>query len=289
MLSVKVCFKLRLSSLTNHIHLKVNDVKHDSLDTHRHAYAHIDTQHGRVLIFHVKSRLINCCHSTMDIDIDDIINDLREDSRRRDDYWDGEKSVARLKTAWINERMAPELLDFEADLLDKIMVKVRDQVLFIEEQSMNLQWGTDLKFTLLLVESELERIKFLVRGYLRTRLAKIDKYTVLINGNEGLLLKMSQSERSYMQRHFHILKELYKDQFLSNFPPSLQLLDDSSGGISMVEEPDLEKAVFIRVIEPVEHPITVGQDRVLLERGGIYVLRYSAVSRLLKSGVVELV
>jgi GINS complex subunit 4 len=225
----------------------------------------------------------------MDIDVDDIINNLTDGLDGGPDQRNSKLQVAKLKAAWINERMSPELLDFEADLLDKIMVRVREQVIFIEEQSMNIQPGTDLKFILLVVESELERIKFLIRGYLRIRLSKIDKYTVLISGSQELMGKLSESERAYMERHFDILKELYKGQFLSNMPPSLQLLDDKSGGISMVEEPDLNTAVFLRVLQKVEHPVIAGQDRVLLEKGGVYVMRYSAIERLLKSGMVELV
>lgn len=225
----------------------------------------------------------------MDIDVADIINNLTEDSHIEGSDHQRKYQVEKLKKAWINERMSPELLEFETEVLDKIMVRVREQVEFIEEQSMNIQPGSDLKFILLVVESDLERIKFLIRGYLRVRLSKIDKYTTLISSSQELLTKLSESERNYMQRHYSILQELYKGQFLSNLPSNLQLLDDNSGGISMVEEPDLNRAVFLRVLQKVEHPITAGQDRILLEKGGVYVMRYSAIQRLLVSDIVELV
>lgn len=44
---------------------------------------------------------------------------------------------------------------------------------YIEETSMKLKLGNDIQLKVLLVETELERVKFLLRGYLRTRLSKV--------------------------------------------------------------------------------------------------------------------
>jgi GINS complex subunit 4 len=74
-------------------------------------------------------------------------------------------------------------------------------MMFIEENTIDMRpEEKDLKLKLLIVESELERVKFLIRGYLRMRLAKIDKYTLYIQQNEGLLKRLSTEEVQYMQR-----------------------------------------------------------------------------------------
>lgn len=73
--------------------------------------------------------------------------------------------------------------------------------MFIEENTIDMRpEEKDLKLKLLIVESELERVKFLIRGYLRMRLAKIDKYTLYIQQDEGLLKRLSTEEVQYMQR-----------------------------------------------------------------------------------------
>lgn len=73
--------------------------------------------------------------------------------------------------------------------------------MFIEENTIDMRpEEKDLKLKLLIVESELERVKFLIRGYLRMRLSKIDKYTLYIQQNEGLLKRLSTEEVQYMQR-----------------------------------------------------------------------------------------
>lgn len=87
--------------------------------------------------------------------------------------------LAALKQAWISERMAPELLHFERALVDRVLERIRKQIEYIEMNSMDLTRGTDTKLKLLLVETDLERIKFIMRGYLRARLAKVSCNLVL--------------------------------------------------------------------------------------------------------------
>lgn len=59
----------------------------------------------------------------------------------------------------------------------------------------------------------------------------------------------------------------------------------------MIEEPDLDKAVFIRVLRDVPEPIVVeGTDAAFhLNSGQVFVVRYSAVRENLERGDVELI
>ncbi|ODQ64038.1 subunit of the GINS complex [Nadsonia fulvescens var. elongata DSM 6958] len=237
----------------------------------------------------------------MQDDIDNIIEELREDLEEFDDAnndsdadeWkipeSSQNDVDELLKYWVSERAAPEILEFQKSLLDRIMFRVRRQIEFIEMNSMDLQPEKDIKFKLLIVESELERIKFVVRNYLRTRLSKIDKYTLYIKSNERLIQRLSREEIEYMNDHYDLLHTLYKDQFLSALPQSLQKIDDTSGGVSMIEEPNMDAPVFIRVNKTVEFPIKIDDDEVDLIRDNIYVLRYSKIRRLMDDNSVVLI
>lgn len=67
-------------------------------------------------------------------------------------------------------------------------------------------------------------------------------------------------------------------------------MDDDNRGVSMVEKPDLDKAVFVRVIsKDFETTVRAGQDLITLEHNGIYALRYSSISKFIQSGILELV
>ena len=77
---------------------------------------------------------------------------------------------------------------------------------------------------------------------------------------------------------------------MSQFPASLQRLDDTAGGISMVETPDLDKAVFVRALKNSDELIEVeGTDiSFTLEKGAVFVVRWSAVKEAVERGEAEL-
>lgn len=64
------------------------------------------------------------------MDIDDIINNIQDDKQRlkSTDDQSAADDARLLKQAWIKERTCPELLSFEESLLDRIMLRVREQV-----------------------------------------------------------------------------------------------------------------------------------------------------------------
>lgn len=59
----------------------------------------------------------------------------------------------------------------------------------------------------------------------------------------------------------------------------------------MIDQPDVDKAVFARAVKDVEDAIYVeGTDTFFeMKRGDIYVVRWSAVRDLVFGGIVELV
>lgn len=59
----------------------------------------------------------------------------------------------------------------------------------------------------------------------------------------------------------------------------------------MIEQPDLDKAVFVRVLRDVAEPVVIeGTDTAFeMRRGGVFVVRYSAVRENVLDGDVELI
>lgn len=194
----------------------------------------------------------------------------------------------------------------------------------VEQEAEN----TDPKatFRLIVIQTELERFKYLVRSFLRARLAKVlmptsqsrppSRLSVYsreeINTSKSLwTLKYSQidthalhcltdpstksylspAEIQYATAHTSILHAHYASSFLSQFPASLQRMDDTAGGISMVEVPDVDTAVFVRGLRDVEEPVGVPGTEIDFEmrRGDVLVTRWSAVRGLVLAGDAELI
>ena len=120
------------------------------------------------------------------MDIDDILAGIDQDVLPQE-----VRDLHALTRAWVTERSAPEILPWPAPLMDRVMERIRQQVCsphsrlrnntdattvvskieLVEEQTGNIDPKTN--FRLIIIQTELERFKFLVRSFLRTRIAKV--------------------------------------------------------------------------------------------------------------------
>lgn len=232
------------------------------------------------------------------MEIEDILRDFEKDS--------GKKPVIKgslhqqLVTAMLNERMAPDLLPYKHELMEVIIGEIQSQQQFLldshEYGDSNAESGVisaDFKLQLMIIETDIERLSYLVRLYIRTRLAKIDDFTIFYmneiaaDGSKSKLL--SNQETEYMQKHFKILTQLYNNSFLKKFPDFLTLLDDTRGGDVMTTAPDLDLPVFIRVVCDNTIVLQLTGDELRLEKDGIYVVKYSLIKDYLELGDIVLI
>lgn len=233
--------------------------------------------------------------SPMNLDLENLINSVGSTRKKKKRYLSDNSASQLLKKWWVAERMAPILLPYQQELLDRILAEVRRIRDHIEETSLLLLEDDgsgldpilsrgDVKVQLLLIETELERVKFIARAYKRARMVKIDRHAYFYLQNQqneqGL---MSKDEWIYCHRHAELLAQHYHTSFLGSLPEELQDLTDTSGHVSMIEAPDLDKPVTIKVIGEVPGGgiVEVGGEPVQLVKNNIYLLRYSAIAELL--------
>lgn len=245
-----------------------------------------------------------------------------------------QQDYSNLIILWRNERCAPELLPYPHNLMSRILSRIQEQMERLEIISMDFLGQqqntiTDTSKTignkpannnnmlpLLCMEAELERIKFVIRSFIRCRLSKIDKFSLYLRQiNEAsetlnpLQNFLSKDEMIYYERHSEILIKLFNNTILKHLPPDMQAINDNSGTVPMVDEPDWNKFVFIKVIGPQNKifntdPILIKGDngkwyyevlipeleeRVELIIDSIYVMRYNVIKDLLIEGKVTLI
>lgn len=196
----------------------------------------------------------------------------------------------KLITLWKNERCSPELLPYPHQLMRRMLIRIQEQMEHLEILSMNFfeesNNGGNARKTqsnapannnkmlpLLCMEAELERVKYIIRSYIRCRLSKIDRYSIYlrqINDNflneepevddemdaevriSPLEALLSTEEIQYHQRHFSLLLNLLNESVLRYMPDELQAINDTEGTVNMVDEPDWNKFVFIQVKGPLD-------------------------------------
>lgn len=221
----------------------------------------------------------------MDIDISDILASVTKDHPSTSH---NESDLQRLTRSWVAERSSPELLPYPSDLMHRMTSRLSAQIIKIEDATGSMD--PTQNFHLVVLQTELERIKFLLRSFLRARMAKVDAFPLHYMQDVDAQSCLSGEERQYLEAHQSLVSELYKAAFLGQLPVALQKLDDTAGGISMIETPDVDKAVFCRVLRDVGLVYVEGTDtRCDLNQGDVWVMRWSAIKEYVLRGDVELI
>ncbi|KAI9357637.1 hypothetical protein DFJ73DRAFT_657115 [Zopfochytrium polystomum] len=227
---------------------------------------------------------------------------------------DAQPSDASLLTqCWINERTAPEILAFQdvlvANLLELIEAQVGTQ---IADQMDPEDPDTPLKRLIFL--NEVERIKFVIRSYLRTRIAKIERQTLHVITDKETRARLSDDELEFAEALHDRTRAHYHRSFLDSFPESSQRLDEvyperqlSMGELhfsaklplilghlllEQVAGPGMDNAVFCRVKEDIgDYELNEKNpgETVELHKDDLLLLRYASIRGLLAEGKVELV
>ncbi|KIX98331.1 uncharacterized protein Z520_05632 [Fonsecaea multimorphosa CBS 102226] len=270
----------------------------------------------------------------MDIDISDILADVSRSqpySTATNSYSVSDTDAfidhQLLTRAWTSERCAPDLLPYPTELMSRVMARVQAQISRIEDLASGMDGGSsslypnsmdgivggkptsstqNANLILAILQTDLSRSQFLVRSLLRQRLAKMTKYatyylTQHLNSDTKTSTIMSTSEVAFLRHHQALIGELYDSSFLNSLPTGLQRMDDSSGGVPMIEGPDGSKAVLVRCLSEGtwnnERDVDEARDQdqeegasvvLRMRRGEVWVVRWKDVRKGVQRGEVEL-
>ena len=178
---------------------------------------------------------------------------------------------------WVTERVAPDVLSADEEMINKLLTAITTQLEVVEAYA-----AADTKSNLMsiILHTELERIKFVLRSYLRTRLMKLDLHPSYYSGEPNAELKLMHLERQYLDKHENILARHLHSLFLREFPETghmRSLIDRAAAGIDMVTGPDLDRAVFCRAKVSIPEPIATSTGEVEIQQGDTMLLKYKLV------------
>ncbi|XP_027134246.1 DNA replication complex GINS protein SLD5 [Larimichthys crocea] len=143
---------------------------------------------------------------------------------------------------------------------------------------------------------EIDRIRFVLSSYLRSRLQKIEKFFPHVlerekSRGEGDPSLLSPEEFAFAKEYYAMTETYLKAVALKRMPPNLQTVDM----LKAVPEPCLDSFVFLRVKERQENilvePETDDQREYVvdLEEGSQHLMRYRTIAPLVSSGAVQLI
>ncbi|XP_004606904.1 DNA replication complex GINS protein SLD5 [Sorex araneus] len=197
--------------------------------------------------------------------------------------------IEKLEQAWLNEKFAPELLESKSEIVECVIEQLEHM-----EENLRRAKREDLKVSI--HRMEMERIRYVLSSYLRSRLMKIEKFFPHIlekekTSHEGDPSSLSPEEFAFAKEYMANTEAYLKNVALKHMPPNLQKVDL----LRSVPKPDLDSYVFLRVKERQENILVEPEsdeqrDYVIdLEEGSQHLIRYKTIAPLVASGAVQLI
>ncbi|KAF8631665.1 hypothetical protein AX17_005066 [Amanita inopinata Kibby_2008] len=144
---------------------------------------------------------------------------------------------------------------------------------------------------IMLVQTEIERVKFIVNSYVRTRLFKIEKYARLITTNADIQTRLTAAERDYAIRYARITDRHLFATVLQGLPEPQGHLDDEEIAFmpSMINQPNLSRPVFVHALEECPPAHLPDGNTLNMKKDVTTLTHYSVVEHFVARGEAELV
>ncbi|MBW0501158.1 hypothetical protein O181_040873 [Austropuccinia psidii MF-1] len=187
---------------------------------------------------------------------------------------------------WTNERFAPEVLHHQQDLLERALTRIHQQSTALDVLLSNPEElsGND-HFRLMLIETEVEQMRFVCKAYVRCRMYKLDKYFDHCLMEPEARSRLSPVDLEYCKRHQTLVHNLLYDLVLEQLPPKYQKLDEDH----MIVRPDLDQGVFILARTDCGPVYLPNSESIFLQKGSRHFLRYRSIKPFLETHEVQLI
>ncbi|MCL4130907.1 UNVERIFIED_CONTAM: hypothetical protein GTU68_033768 [Idotea baltica] len=195
----------------------------------------------------------------------------------------------KLEELWITEKMSPTLQPHHGELVDCML----DQ---LSQMTENLKRCKKNDFRLAIHKLEIDRIRYIISSYLRTRLQKIERFAhhlldIDSSRTENKPSVLSPDEHKYAKEYVSNFSMLMTTLASQHMPENLQSFEKATLSV----KPNLDSYVFFKVKKEVKNLLiedNTGEGRdeeVDLELEQQHLMRYSSVYHLLDDGSINLI
>ncbi|PVU98646.1 hypothetical protein BB560_005626 [Smittium megazygosporum] len=194
-----------------------------------------------------------------------------------------------LKTWLMNERGAPILLKYRSIELENLAQLINFQLERI--QSIVDSADSEKNFESIILQTDVERTKYIIRSYLRTRIQKIEENFSWYATTDPKLSNITKLELDFAKNLEKSIHKYYNDSFLNDLPQQLRALDGTDPeGLSLIPEPNLNAAVFVIILKGVgDFQLASSGDVIQMNKNNIFITSYSNIAPLLESGHAKLI
>lgn len=153
-----------------------------------------------------------------------------------------------------------------------------DQIKQMEE---NLKGLTHDDFLIVPHRMEIDRIRYVISSYLRTRLEKIEAYTVFLLRRDKSILNenhryMSKGEFEFAEKYLENIKVHFHEEACRHMPTLLHQFE----GVDVEVRPDMKSIVTLKMLKSIDGVLINGSP-VNLEADTYHMLPYNDVKNLI--------
>lgn len=204
---------------------------------------------------------------------------------------DGADDIERLKLALFNEKLAPALLPHNDDLVIRIKELTNEQSNMIAELEATAEPTSMLQRSL--YEMELERVNYMLRSYMRTRLIKISRFSIYLDTSDETRAVLSKNEFDFLKRYLQMYRQ-HVDREIWDTAEGSSRLDERLRDINLtgplVVQPELDSHVYCKALVDCE-PFRIEETDETIEmlQNEIRLLPFRLVERFVHEDKVMLV
>ncbi|TYJ58032.1 hypothetical protein B9479_001125 [Cryptococcus floricola] len=196
--------------------------------------------------------------------------------------------VRKIGVVWTRERGTGDIIPWEGELVNDLMDRLEQQQKMYTALRSDPQTSEEEHFKLVLVQTEVERVKYLVRSYVRTRLHKIEKFAQHIAISPEIHHLLSPIELSHAERYTELLHTHFQHSVLDSLPESFRRLDENfPDGTSMITKPNTETPVMVYIRKDCGEVALESGDQALLSKGTTHIVKQNLVDRWISLGYAE--
>jgi GINS complex subunit 4 len=140
-------------------------------------------------------------------------------------------TLKRLQKLWVSERCAPELLLYDEEIVNGVKEQVELQQDIVDEERASQSDDGNWRSNVYLME--LDRINYVLRCYLRTRLEKIELHVIYILKSPEYRQRLSGAEMEFARNYADLLQQHFVKSALNNLPSQLRGLTDQNTHVDM--------------------------------------------------------
>ena len=204
---------------------------------------------------------------------------------------EGADDIERLKLALFNEKLAPALLPHNDDLVIRIKELTNEQSNMIAELEATAEPTSMLQRSL--YEMELERVNYMLRSYMRTRLIKISRFSIYLDTSDETRAVLSENELDFLKRYLQMYRQ-HVDREIWDTAEGSSRLDERLRDINLtgplVVQPELDSHVYCKALVDCE-PFRIEETDETIEmlQNEIRLLPFRLVERFVHEDKVMLV